>query len=515
MRLVFADNEPHLKPNPRRDHMSGVPELSYSTLDRHGGRVLAPGQVVRTAGQSSPVGTIYRYDRLLVDESVIQNDETREQLEEAIRPTGMFLESQAASAIVSGQGSYRVPVVSSHGDQAAVDAWALLQRLRTDTSDASLPRELLDKVRLEHLMIASKVGPGVGSGEPPIGDPRSFGLGRIPVDMVNPMPERKRLDRRLRVAVLDTGVPNRHPAFDVSDRSENEDTFVIVDHAFQARLGEHSDSPAPPLDDPWEGPVHEPTLIGEVASHFGHGTFMTGLIRQIAPDVQIYALRVVHNDGLAYEHEVIAALHHVADQVEATRRGDQEAVNVDVVVLAMGYVDENPNDEPGGWIGDAVQRLAALGIPVIAAAGNQSSDRPFYPAAFAAHPQPENTAPILSVGALNPNRHIAMFSNEGPWVSCYATGAGLVSTYPCEAKGSRMPDRRAQSTILNRHRESHDPDDFSAGFAVWSGTSFAAPLAAAFLANAIAELEAPQVNDAVEASARVHEALKRLKKQLA
>ncbi|SDD44495.1 S8 family peptidase [Glycomyces harbinensis] len=516
MRLVFADNEPHLKPNPRRDHMSGVPELSYSTLDRHGGRVLAPGQVVRTAGQSSPVGTIYRYDRLLVDESVINDAETREKLEAAIRPTGMLLESQSATSIVSGQGSYRVPVTSTHGDQAAVDAWSLLQRLRTDSSDASLPSELLDKVRLEHLMICSKTGGGgIGSGEPPIGDGHSHSLGRIPVDMVNPMPKRSRLDKRLRVAVLDTGVPSRHPAFDVSDRTEHEDTFVVVDHAFQTKLGQHSDSPAPPLDDPWEGPVHEPTLIGEVASHFGHGTFMTGLLRQMSPNVQIYSLRVIHNDGLAYEHEVIAAIHHVADQVEAARRGDAEAIAVDVVVLAMGYVDEDPDDQPGGWIGDALQRLVALGIPVVAAAGNQSSDRPFYPAAFAAHSPVENAAPILSVGALNPNRHIAMFSNEGPWVSCYATGAGLVSTYPCEAKGSRMPDRRSKSTSLNRHRESHDPDDFSSGFAVWSGTSFAAPLAASFLVNAMAEAEAGEVNDAVQASARAHEALRRLKKQLA
>ncbi|MDN3240346.1 S8 family peptidase [Glycomyces tritici] len=511
MRLVFADHEPHLKPNPRRDHMSGVPELSYSTLDRHGGRVLAPGQVMRTAGQSAPVGTIYRYDRLLVDESVIHDSETREQLEKAIRPTGMLMESQAARSIVPGQGSYRVPVLSNHGDQAAVDAWSLLQRLRTMNDETSLSGEILDKVRLEHLMICSKGNPGVSGGEPPVADSRAFGLGRIPVDMVNPMPSRKQLDRRLRVAVLDTGVPNRHPAFDVSDRTEDEDTFVVVDHAFQAKLGEHSDSPAAPLDDPWEGPVHEPTLIGEVASHYGHGTFMAGLLRQISPDVQLYSLRVVHNDGLAYEHEVIAALHHVADQVEAVRRGDSEAFGVDMVVLAMGYVDESPDDQPGGWIGEAVHRLAGLGIPVVAAAGNQSSDRPFYPAAFAAHSQVENAAPVLSVGALNPNRHIAMFSNEGPWVSCYATGAGLVSTYPCEAKGSRMPDRRAKSSILNRHRESHDPDDFSSGFAVWSGTSFAAPLAAAFLLNAITDLGVTEVDDAIQASARAHEALKRLK----
>lgn len=515
MRLVFADHEPHLKPNPRRDHMSGVPELAYSTLDRHGGRVLAPGQVIRTAGSSSPVGTIYRYDRLLIDESVIHDDEARRRLEGAVRPAGMSLESRAASALVTGEGPYRVPVVSTYGDQAGVDAWSLLQRLRTDTSDDSLSGDLLAKVRLEHLMICSKAGgPATGTPEPPLpGGPHGLSLGRVPVDMVAPMPERRKLDRRLRVAMLDTGVPSGHPAFDVSDRTEHRDTFVVVDHAFQTRLGEHNDSPAPPLDDPWDGPVHEPTLIGEVATHFGHGTFITGLLRQMSPDVQVYSLRVVHNDGLSYEHEIIGALHHVADQIEAARGGDAEAFAVDVVVLAAGYVDEAADDIPGGWMGEAVNRLTTLGVPVVAAAGNQSSDRPFYPAAFAALEQPENAAPILSVGALNPNLEIAMFSNEGPWVSCYATGAGLVSTYPCEAEGSLEPLRRSKSSMRNRFRESYDFDDFSSGFAVWSGTSFAAPVAAAYLLNAMAESGVEEVQDSVKAAERAHAALARLKRR--
>ncbi|HEU5127071.1 MAG TPA: hypothetical protein VFU12_03705, partial [Glycomyces sp.] len=67
MRLVFADEEPRLEPNPGRDRMSGVPSLPVTCLDRHHCRVLRPGQVVRAPGAPTPVGTIYRYDRLLID----------------------------------------------------------------------------------------------------------------------------------------------------------------------------------------------------------------------------------------------------------------------------------------------------------------------------------------------------------------------------------------------------------------------------------------------------------------
>lgn len=513
MRLVFANEEPHLEPNPGRHLMSGVPALSSAALDRHSSRMLLPSTVVRAPAEPMPVGTIYRYDRLLLDKAIVDDREARECLSEVLDPSGLTLECQAASAIVPVQGSRRVPVtMSGQGGPTTVDAWSVLQTVKAAKGDGRLSAEIADKVGLEHLLVCSKNGPGIDSSEPPGAASQLAPLGRIPVDMVNPMPPRRSLDRRIRVAILDTGVPKSHPGFDVSDRTARKDTFVVVDHEFQESLAKHADSLAGPLKTPWEGPIHEPNLLKEIASHYGHGTFMTGLLRQMAPDVQVYSLRVVHNDGLAYEHELIAALHHVAEQVEAARGGDLRAVGVDIVVLAIGYVDEDPEDQPRGWLKEAIEHLVSLGVPVVAAAGNQSSDRPFYPAAFAAHPRGEDSAPVLSVAALNSNQNVSMFSNDGPWISCFATGAGLVSTFPREGKGSRMPERQSGSSI-DRHRESHDPDDFSAGYAVWSGTSFAAPVAAAYLANEMADAGVPPaaVANSAQAAMWVHGALKRLK----
>jgi hypothetical protein len=491
MRLVFADHEPHLKPNPRRDHMSGVPELSYSTLDRHGARVLAPGQVVRTRGRAAPQGTVYRYDQMLISGQVLLDATLRELLEAAVSQTGMHLDLRQADRIFKEQKFLRVPISSTQGDHAAVDAWSLLQRLTTDTSDDRLPDEVIRGIRLEHLLICEKSGPsaslpGLGSGEPPIGG-LSYSSRRRPVDLLVSMPQRTPRSKRLRIAMLDTGVPSRHPWFDISDHTEGDDTFIVVDHHFQNELGDHSDSPAPPLDDPWEGPVHEATLIGEVASHFGHGTFAAGILRQVAPDVQIYSLRVAYNDGMAYEFEVTAALAHLAEQVETYREGNQDAIDIDLVLVPFGFVTEDPDDMYDGGLRDAVDRLTRLGIPIIAAAGNQSSERPFYPAALAAYQQAESSAPILSVGALNPNRSVSYYSNEGPWISCYATGTDLVSAFPVDAHGSRMPERRARSTFRDRYRESSDPSDFSSGCSLWSGTSFAAAVTAGHFANALEE----------------------------
>jgi subtilisin family serine protease len=90
---------------------------------------------------------------------------------------------------------------------------------------------------------------------------------------------------------------------------------------------------------------------------------------------------------------------------------------------------------------------------------------------------------VVSVGALNPDGTKAMFSNQASWVHAWATGAAVVSTFPVDARGSWS----SQLTVAALNRAELDPDNFRSGFAVWHGTSFAAPLAAAHLANGLVE----------------------------
>jgi subtilisin family serine protease len=114
--------------------------------------------------------------------------------------------------------------------------------------------------------------------------------------------------------------------------------------------------------------------------------------------------------------------------------------------------------------------------------------------------------PVVSVGALNPNRTDALFTNGGPWVSCYAPGASVMSTMP-SFQGGRQA--MAQVVIDGRLRESIDPDDFRGavgrrhrgGFGLWSGTSFAAPTAAGALAALMStDLMRPDPADSVRAA---------------
>jgi hypothetical protein len=92
--------------------------------------------------------------------------------------------------------------------------------------------------------------------------------------------------------------------------------------------------------------------------------------------------------------------------------------------------------------------------------------------------------PLLSVGALNPNESRALFSDDGPWVTAWATGAMVVSTFPTDVNGSLMPPAGVPGAS-GAAREALDPDDFRGGFAAWSGTSFAAPALAAWVLRAL------------------------------
>jgi subtilisin family serine protease len=85
----------------------------------------------------------------------------------------------------------------------------------------------------------------------------------------------------------------------------------------------------------------------------------------------------------------------------------------------------------------------------------------------------KGSVPIVAVGALNPNGTDALFSNAGPWVRAYAPGAAVMSTLP-PFQGGLLPMARTET--YGRTRESIDPDDYTGRFALWSGTSFAAPV---------------------------------------
>jgi hypothetical protein len=302
-------------------------------------------------------------------------------------------------------------------------------------------------------------------------------FGRVPVRVLGPQPGSRPGHggtgggRRPVVALLDTGIDD-HPWLGPADHRLGGDGFWVDARDLGWNPGPRA--PGGGHDYPSRPPFRQ------LAEQEGHGTFSAGLIRQVAPDAQVLLMRLIHDDGTIYGDHLLNALGWLHEQVSA------DALQVDVVCLPMDFTPVLPGDARVlAWLGTVLGALGHLGVQVVAAAGNDGRDHPTYPAAFATAGSPPETA-LISVGAFNPNgTSRAYYSNFGEWVTAWAVGTSVVSCFPAIDGGANP-----ELGLLDYERppaESVDPDDFTGGFARWSGTSFAAAVIAGRLADALAQ----------------------------
>jgi hypothetical protein len=498
--VFYIDPEPAAVDDP--DAGDDLPPLSDELLARHGARVLSRTEAVVAVG-GTPRSTVYRSATLLIPDLVYREAATRRFLDEVFNRLNLRLVGPEPNPYDEQPREARPPVLvvlepRDPNRIANVDAWEVLQRIRDAAADDEDRRRLVDTIAVEHLMFATfnldgkpwdtnsaqgkpwdtNSGSGASSYvSGPSGGPVPVSLAVVPAKPANR--DSDGFDRRPVVAVLDTGI-GAHPWYNVPSGTDVRDQYVRVlddvQDAIKKSSAVSSGSPGRILDSARDEVVISNPLCGEVDRHVGHGTFITGIIRQAAPDAQVAVARVLHSDGVAYESDVLAALWALVERVRAARAPGLQDQMVDILSLQLGYYDETPATRRyTTMIADVIHALTDLGVLVVASAGNESTSRPLFPAALAA------TQPVLSVGALNPDGTKALFSNEGSWVRAWATGASVVSTFPVDARGSWAPPQ----VVPALNRAQLDPDNFKSGFAVWHGTSFAAPLAAAHLANGL------------------------------
>jgi hypothetical protein len=505
------------------DDRSAVPPVPQQLLERHNARVLNPADALVTG--AAPRSTVYRAGALLIPNDVLRDPANVTAINEVLKPVNLEIVPPRGG---ENERLPRLPrpvplrVRPKAEAPAQVDSWLALQVLRSASLTGRVRKEIVDRISVEHLLFGTvDIGgtPWEASGAPGGGGYiRSGTTGRIPVSVAMPPPPRRELDRRPVIAVLDSGI-GPHPWFEIADRSAPPPAggflrvFPELQEAIRLQQIEASaTTPTRILQSFWDEPGTDNPLIGELDKDTGHGTFIAGIIRQSAPDADVLAIRVLHSDGVAYESDVLLALWRLVERVrQAQQSGDPDDM-VDLVSLSLGYFDEaaSANLFTGSLI-EVIDELRKLGVLVVAAAGNDATSRRFYPAALADRPQEPGHAPqVISVGALNPSSTRALFSNEASWVRAWATGAGVVSTYPTDVRGSATAEN-----LPAANRGALDPDDYQSGFAVWDGTSFAAPLAAAEVTKHLikcAELDATIGLKAVEPAVAVKRALAAVKK---
>jgi subtilisin family serine protease len=198
----------------------------------------------------------------------------------------------------------------------------------------------------------------------------------------------------------------------------------------------------------------------QVGTHWGHGTFIAGLIRQVAPQARVLSMPVMNSAGLADDSAVINAL---------TWLHDTSPVQPGIVLMAFGRraVADDPTLPD---VRRAVRKLIDDGWTIVASAGNDGSDQPVYPAAFAAG------LPVISVGAAKSDLELEKYSNFGSWVRTTWIGTDMVSIHPLTITdaGEQQISRMALANPAL--------PEIAESYAWWSGTSFAAAICAAQVA---------------------------------
>ncbi|MEU7857591.1 S8/S53 family peptidase [Nonomuraea sp. NPDC049141] len=464
-------------------------------LDRYGAKVLDPATVELDAGESRPDSTVYRSDVLLVPVQVLNSDagfawitDTLAQIHLTIEVSGLRDDHRRAGEVPSWHPV--VLKVAPGETDVVIDAWRALRTLRralpgfADAAGQAPVRNLLSKIALDHLLVGSAFV-GVGAALDIGGEPATSGHGttggayatpmagyaRTPVNVVGGPPARRPAatigGRRPVMVIPDTGLPKqRHAWFrPVTDP----DAFLSVSDAAQQRiqLAVEASLPNPGVELVGYKENADPPnpLLGTLNTHTGHGLMEAGLVCQVAPDSRVLMIRVMQADGVVPEEALHAALDHLLDEI--ARGGFY-----DVVSLSLGYTHETADDplHTPPLLAKLTQ-LRRRGVIVICSAGNYASSRAFWPAAGALDGQNDpDLAPMLGVGATNPDGTIAIFSNEHEAIQWHVSGAVLVSTFPPGVKGART------ASLELTGRASFDSDNHQSQFATWSGSSFAAPV---------------------------------------
>jgi subtilisin family serine protease len=196
-----------------------------------------------------------------------------------------------------------------------------------------------------------------------------------------------------------------------------------------------------------EDPLDVLPADGILDASAGHGTFVCGVLQQVAPQATIVVYRKADTDGMATVQDIGNAI------IQAARDG------ANIISLSMacpGVADEAP-----AALLTAVQTVQNEHpeVLIVASAGNNGTDVPMYPAAIPG---------VIGVAALHADLTPADWSSFGDWVTCSAVGVGVASTF--------VPGVEDDA---NDTSQKFGPN----AWAIWSGTSFSAPQIAGTVAR--------------------------------
>ncbi|MEZ4868686.1 MAG: S8/S53 family peptidase [Caldilineaceae bacterium] len=220
-----------------------------------------------------------------------------------------------------------------------------------------------------------------------------------------------------------------------------------------------------------------------------HGLFVAGLAHAVAPMARLHLIPVLNQGGCGDLYTIVGAI----DQYVATAAQSEERT---VINLSLGvHQPATPTDYglPAEIVAleQVVQRAEAKDMVVVAAAGNDSSDK--------ATPNdmelPANSTNVLGVAATNVEGMRSCFSNSGDLAA--PGGDGIKLKNACDIPACPDGDPNCNLPVCSDSNPepcliswSIDPDSRKLHTVYWAGTSFATPLVSG-LAALVLEVHNP------------------------
>lgn len=219
------------------------------------------------------------------------------------------------------------------------------------------------------------------------------------------------------VAVIDTGVDISHPVlqpvllpgYDFTRNQPGASEWLDVPQLQNSQVNDNSGGQTPAFVQQSSVAVLDQSSVavldGGPYSAFGHGTMTTGLVHLVAPKSRILPLKAFTSNGTGYLSNIVAALYY--------------AVQHQANVVNMSFDVSTPS----AAMSQAVSYANQKGVVLVAAAGNENTSAPVYPAALNG-----NVMGIASTTNWDARSSFSNYGNTDVWIA--APGEYVISTYP-------------------------------------------------------------------------------------
>ena len=244
------------------------------------------------------------------------------------------------------------------------------------------------------------------------------------------------------VAVIDTGVLLDHPDL----RGQLIAGYDFIRDPGRARDGDGIDPDPNDSGDLGFGgssTFHGTHVAGTIAAHSDNGDGVAG----IAWQARIMPLRALGVDG-GTSYDIIQCLRYAAGLSNDSNTLPEH--RADIVNMSLGSNSSSQAEQ------NTIDQVRAAGVIVIAAAGNDASSNPSFPAAYAG---------VVSVAATTITRTRAPYSNFGPTIDIAAPGGNSATDINGDGIGDGVVSTIGDDT----------GGSVTFGYAALTGTSMAAP----------------------------------------